>query len=149
MIKMDQQQHELFNPFEVPKPQGEQVPPNEQLDALPVTEFDAARAVEKALPSPASPVRPDTASSSIPPLQQPVEPPVPVSPEALAHNPLAFNTPATAEDADLIEKEWVVKAKEIIDRTKRDPHLQTKEMSKFKAGYLQKRVGKGLKLTEE
>lgn len=57
-------------------------------------------------------------------------------------------TPLVAEDSDLIEKEWVVKAKQIVAATREDPHLQNKEMSRFKADYLKKRYNKDIKLEE-
>lgn len=57
-------------------------------------------------------------------------------------------TNLTAEDTDLIEKEWVLRAKSIVDKTKNDPHLQNSEMSQFKADYIKKRYNKELKVTE-
>ncbi len=57
--------------------------------------------------------------------------------------------PAIADDVDLIEREWVHKAKEIVEHTKGDPHAQNKEMNKAKADYLKKRYNKDLKLEEK
>lgn len=57
--------------------------------------------------------------------------------------------PAVADDGDVIEKEWVVKAKQIVERTRQDPHLQTKEMHKFKAEYMKKRYNKVIEAVEE
>jgi len=54
-----------------------------------------------------------------------------------------------ADDTDLIEKEWVNKAKAIVERTKADPHTQNKEMTKIKADYLKKRYNKDIKLPED
>ena len=51
----------------------------------------------------------------------------------------------TADDSDLIEKEWVEKAKSIIAKTQDDPHLQKSQMSKAKADYIQKRFKKIIK----
>ncbi len=53
-----------------------------------------------------------------------------------------------ADDADLIEKEWVVRAKAIVTQTKDDPHMQNQEMNKVKADYLKKRYNKDLKISE-
>lgn len=47
-----------------------------------------------------------------------------------------------AADKNLIEKQWVQKAKEIVADTKSDPHKQKSEMSKAKADYIQKRFKK-------
>lgn len=56
--------------------------------------------------------------------------------------------PATADDGDLIEKEWVNKAKKIVNSTRDDPYAQSRELTLFKADYLQKRYNKIIKLTE-
>lgn len=50
--------------------------------------------------------------------------------------------------SDLIEKEWVVRAKAIVQQTRSDPHLQTEQLSKFKAEYMKKRYNKDLKVDE-
>lgn len=57
--------------------------------------------------------------------------------------------PSDAADTDLIEKEWVIRAKALVENTKEDPHLQNKEMSKFKADYIKKRYNKDVKVSEE
>lgn len=57
-------------------------------------------------------------------------------------------SPAVADDVDVIEKEWVDKAKKIVDSTKDNPRAQEKEVSKLQAEYLMKRYGKQLKVTE-
>lgn len=52
------------------------------------------------------------------------------------------NTPLVAADEDLIEKEWVDKAKEIIQSTKDDPHARTQRVNELQRDYLQKRYGR-------
>lgn len=59
------------------------------------------------------------------------------------------DTPLTANDDDLIEQEWVQKAKKIVASTKDDPYMQEREVSKLQADYMQKRYGKEVKLTGE
>jgi len=59
------------------------------------------------------------------------------------------DTPQIADDIDLIEKEWVEKAKALIEQTKADPRAQSKEISKFKAKYVKKRFNKDMHLQEE
>jgi hypothetical protein len=54
------------------------------------------------------------------------------------------SNPATAADEDLIEKEWVDKAKKIISETKDDPHKREQEVGKLQADYLKKRYGREL-----
>lgn len=55
------------------------------------------------------------------------------------------DSPEVAEDVDLIEKEWVAKAKMIVARTANDPSQQSKELGKFKADYLKTRFNKDIK----
>jgi Txe/YoeB family toxin of Txe-Axe toxin-antitoxin module len=54
----------------------------------------------------------------------------------------ASTTPLVAADEDLIEKEWVDKAKEIIQQTKDDPHTRSQKVNELQRDYLQKRYGK-------
>ena len=54
----------------------------------------------------------------------------------------------TADDGDLIEKEWVNKAKAIVEKTQNDPYQQSKELNFLRAGYMQKRYSKIIKLSE-
>lgn len=62
--------------------------------------------------------------------------------------PVTGDTPAIADDVDVLEREWVDKAKAIVEKTKDDPHVQNKEVSVLKADYMKKRYGKDIKLTE-
>ncbi len=55
------------------------------------------------------------------------------------------DTPLVANDDDLIEKEWVDKAKEIVAATKDDPYKREEAASKLQVEYLKKRYGKELK----
>lgn len=52
------------------------------------------------------------------------------------------NTPLTAGDDDLIEKEWVDKAKNIIAATKDDPYRREREINKLQIEYIRKRYGR-------
>lgn len=54
-----------------------------------------------------------------------------------------------ADDADLIEKEWVVRAKALVAETKDDPYRQNKEFNKAKADYIKKRYNKDIKVSED
>ena len=65
-----------------------------------------------------------------------------------ASNTTPISTPVMADDNDLIEKEWVTKAKEIVENTKSDPYRQSKDMTVFRADYMQKRYNKTIKLPE-
>ncbi len=69
---------------------------------------------------------------------------VPVTPVQVPQQPTVQSsvTPLVAGDEDLIEKEWVDKAKEIIEQTKDDPHARTQKVNELQRDYLQKRYGK-------
>lgn len=56
------------------------------------------------------------------------------------------DNPLVANDDDIIEKEWVNKAKQIVKNTKSDPFAQEREVSKLQADYLKKRYGKNVKV---
>jgi hypothetical protein len=80
----------------------------------------------------------------------PINPILSDIPQALLDtSTLPTTNPLAADDSDLIEKEWVTKAKAIVEKTKHDPYLETKEMSLFKADYLKKRYNKELKVAEQ
>jgi hypothetical protein len=57
-------------------------------------------------------------------------------------------SPPVADDGDLIEKEWVTKAKQIVERTRNDPYKQNEELTLFKADYMKKRYGKTIKVSQ-
>ncbi len=58
------------------------------------------------------------------------------------------DTALIADDADLIEKEWVTRAKAIVEQTKENPFEQNKAITKVKADYIKKRYNKDLKVSE-
>jgi hypothetical protein len=62
---------------------------------------------------------------------------------------LQDDLPIDAKDEDLIEREWVVKAKAIVQNTRADPYQQEEAISKLQREYLKKRYGKDLKASSE
>lgn len=56
--------------------------------------------------------------------------------------PAKDDNPVIAGDDDLIEKEWVDKAKKIVAETRDDPYRRGMEVSKLQADYLRKRYGR-------
>ncbi len=64
-------------------------------------------------------------------------------------SPTDLDVPQIAEDIDLIEKEWVRKAKDIVNATYGDPYTQNKQISKMKVEYIKKRYNKEIKLRED
>jgi hypothetical protein len=96
------------------------------------------------------------------PMLQPAAPPLPppmaqatpsVQPQAPAGMPpqtAAAAAAASADDAtDALDEEWVNKAKAIVEHTKADPFIESKELSNAKADYLRIRYNKQIKVVEE
>ena len=54
----------------------------------------------------------------------------------------ATNTPAVAEDNDMIEQEWVAAVKKTLEQYKDDPYLLSRAMTTLRQDYLQKRYGR-------
>lgn len=78
-----------------------------------------------------------------PPVVQPIGVPAPMVNDPSHPTPVA-DTPLIANDDDLIEKEWVDKAKQIIADTRDDPYRRELEVGRLQADYLKKRYGKEL-----
>jgi len=69
--------------------------------------------------------------------------PVVVDPATAITQPQADDSnPIVANDEDLIEKEWVDKAKGIIAATKDDPYRREQEINRLQIDYLRKRYGR-------
>ena len=66
-----------------------------------------------------------------------------------AGSSVQIDVPDTAEDLDLIEKEWVVKAKRIVDQTVGDPYSQNKQLSSMKSEYIKKRYNREIQQGEK
>lgn len=138
---MEPNQNSYQHPAELPQPQEH----GDQQGATANGEAPAA-APERATTPPATPagqqpLQPVTAVA-VPPVQgAPMQAPA----SAATHSTSAL----MADDLDLIEKEWVVKAKAIVAKTKDDPYQQNQAMTKVKADYLKKRYNKDLKVNSE
>jgi hypothetical protein len=83
----------------------------------------------------------------------PAQPFLPTPAQQPAAGPVAAPTnignPLVAADDDLIEKEWVDKAKKIVEQTRSDPYIQEREVSKLQADYMKKRYGKDVKIASD
>lgn len=135
---MDQQIGNELPPLQNP----EQAPQDsfEALSAPAQTEAQQGKNIERGI-SQAPPV-------PLPPM--PAQPQISGAPTGdISDLTVAAGAPTIADDTDLIEKEWVVKAKEIVERTKHDPYQQNKEVERIKADYLKKRFNKDVKITED
>ena len=88
------------------------------------------------------------------PLAPPILPAIPTLDDATANSATAQDDgaatiPLIANDDDLIEKEWVDKAKSIIAETKDDPYKREHEVRKLQIEYVRKRYGKEIGDTGE
>jgi hypothetical protein len=95
---------------------------------------------------PVAPPAPTAATSWVPP-SVPLQ--VDGGDSTKATSAAQVDAPSVADDGDIIEKEWVLKAKQIVMRTRQDPYLQTKELHKFKAKYMKKRYNKIIETVDE
>lgn len=150
---MNSQHHGDTPSFELPptQPAGREVQaasPERQGIQMNEKQSDIARERQVASPpqSPATGVASDDAANDDGSRVQQVQSP-PGQAQGAAAASLA--TPQIADHGELIEKEWVMKAKEIVAKTANDPHLQNKEINRFKADYLRKRYNKEIKLSED
>lgn len=96
-----------------------------------------------------APSTPPPASASWLPPTVPVHPTEQGTDTSGQNHQTLVSAPTVADDGDVIEKEWVMRAKQIVDKTRQDPYNQTKELHKFKAEYMQKRYNKTIKAVEE
>lgn len=72
------------------------------------------------------------------------------SPVAIASAPAAGVSSASDDNADdQLDQEWINKAKEIVDKTRNDPFLQSREIGRVKADYLRTKYNKHLKVLED
>jgi hypothetical protein len=81
------------------------------------------------------------------PAAAPLSPTLP-SPQPIAA-PAAPLPVASSDDNDELDQEWINKAKAIVEHTKNDPYVESREISKAKADYLRTRYNKHIKVAEE
>ena len=118
--------------FEVPEPSEEGL------------ERQQERALEKGQPEEATPGKqsPKSTSSASSPVSIPIQTPVPTPVTDDSARPASSTDNTGAPNRDLIEKQWVERAKSIVAQTQDDPYKQKNEMSKVKADYIKKRFNK-------
>ncbi len=87
-----------------------------------------------------------------PPLPQLATPPqdsaATAAPEDQDFDQIGAAAPVDAADSDIIEVEWVEKAKRIVADTHDDPYQQVQQLNVLKAEYMQKRYNKAVKLPD-
>jgi len=133
--------------FELPSPGAEQGPATplaKSGEALPQAPEYLPAQTESA---PA--VTPPAAAPPVPTLSAPQS--LPAAPLSAADDVAATTQSASLtidDDGDLIEKTWVQKAKQIVERNRDDPFRQSEELTVFKADYMKKRYGKTIKISQ-
>lgn len=129
---------------------GMELPPPvaEQLSQPNVSRYNVDSQPEQASSSP------ENNAGAITYAVPPASIPLPVNPlAATSQQSDDSNTTQTAgqqsnDDKDLIDKEWVNKAKLIIERSQDDPYKQSEELSGLKADYMKKQFNKTIKLSK-
>lgn len=141
---MNEQQTQA--PLELPKPINEVVSDGQETDLLHnPAEISAAQALETGSSKTSSltpdPVKVQTGQASQPlPLVQLDDAGGQITQQDVA---------IIADDVDLIEKEWIERAKRVVEQTRTDPHSQNIELGKVKADYVKKRYDRDIKLNQD
>ncbi|HSX35052.1 MAG TPA: hypothetical protein VLF62_05410 [Candidatus Saccharimonadales bacterium] len=89
-----------------------------------------------------------------PPLPPMAQVPAAGQPQAATGMPPATTAQAPGlvpadDDSDALDEEWVNKAKAIVEQTKADPYIESKELGRAKADYLRIRYNKQIKVAED
>jgi hypothetical protein len=130
----------------LPEPAPLQPAPQALQPPVPSPDQSNGTGVQNATPANDSPQQ----LAPIQPIQQTpqVVQPIPLQPlpqQQQVAAPQQSDAPLIADDVDVIEKEWVDKAKNIVNQTKEDPYAQEQEVSRLQADYLAKRYNKNIK----
>lgn len=130
-----------------PTPQGFEQPPTpmgigpETVPSLPPIDSQFERGQQRVEQRAESAGMADASAPAA--LAQPIMPQLPVQPvQQPPMQQVTTANPLVAADEDLIEKEWVDKAKDILAKTKDDPHARTSQINDLQRDYLQKRYNK-------
>lgn len=106
-------------------------------------------AAETLQPTPQTPPAPP-APAPVQPQEAPVIPPTPETGQPAAPPPPQKESgPSIADDVDVIEKEWVDKAQEVVKKTAGDPHAEEEAVEDLQADYLKKRYGVDINQSED
>jgi len=114
-------------------------------EVIPTQPIEQLKSVETKEKNQGMPHTPITGATTLPT----VAPTLPVDDSAVVSDSSNATTPTVAADDDVIEKEWVNKAKKVVSDTKGDPYRQEHEVSKLQADYMQKRYGKQVRLPKD
>ena len=120
-----------------------QVDPAQNKDLEPVIQVPE-------VPAAPTPAVPDPQAGAPLPVAPTTIPTAPTPTQAVATPaPAVSTTPATAEDVDVIEKEWVDKAEAVVKQTEGDPHAEEEAVEELQTDYLQKRYNHTVDKSQE
>ena len=114
-----------------------------------VNQPDGARGASMSpitLPPPPS-TQPAATTSAAPAPPAPAVP-APAQTAAPGGSGVANLASSIVDDGDLIEKEWVNRAKHVVATTRSNPYKQSQQLAALRAEYMKKRYGKNIKLGE-
>lgn len=137
-----------MQPENLPVPSGPELPPThipqngERIPVLPTPEGGLDTGLEHVEQT----AEASAAATNMAYQGAPVPPPLPVA--AVPISQPTDDSPAVAGDEDVIEKEWVDKAKKIILETKDDPYGRSNRVNELQKDYLRKRYSKELGASE-
>lgn len=134
-----------MNPSQ-PENLGIQLPPPPEQASAPdqAGEILPAAGPEAAISANTPPAASSSVAAAFPIGPLPVAPATPAGPLPAAKGAAA----SLITDDDLIEKEWVNKAKQIVEQNRDDPYKQSENLTVFKSDYLKQRYGKTIKLNQ-
>lgn len=117
------------------------------MDSLPEVVSDADGGIEKGADkkersAELSAIASDVSMSTMPPI-------VTSSTPVIDDTNTTLGTPMIAQDDDLIEKEWVDRAKKIVSDTQNDPHKRDSDVSVLRKDYRTKRYGREMGASEQ
>lgn len=124
----------------LPAPMPEQAPVSANPESAPAAPEQAPAAPERA------PAANTSAAVALPAIPLPLPTPPTTGSDVTATSQSVV--PSASDDTDLIEKEWVHRAKQIVERTRDDPYKQSEELTVVRADYLKQRYDKSVKLSK-
>ena len=126
-------------------------PPVIETGSLPDAQTEAGKSSIEQQPSPAFEKAAGSGVSQAMPATIPL-PTAPIPTSTSTQTDASTTTSASSlqipDDKDLIEKEWVNKAKAIVNQTQSDPYKQSEGLTLLKADYMKKQFNKTIKLNK-
>lgn len=134
-----------FSSPELPRPQADssfENIPSSPVESNPENLSNAAELINQAQGAVVQAIQPV-------PQQQPVALPIVPFQQQQSDDSHTSTNPVVAEDNDVLEKEWVDKAKQIVSETRDDPREQTNKFVVMRHDYVKKRYGKEMVVSND